>query len=173
MPAPSVVRGTPFHERTGPLCQGGNWRRWAGHLSASSYEPGHEHEYQAIRSACALIDVSPLYKYRLSGPGAAALANRVFTRDVGRQDVGQVYYTPWCDAAGKVRDDGTLHRLRASDFRLTSAEPTLKWLHENARGLDVRIEEETEQVAALALQGPRSRDLLQRINGGRQAGHPD
>ncbi len=170
MPAPSVVRGTPFHERTGPLCQGGNWRRWAGHLSASSYEPGHEHEYQAIRSACALIDVSPLYKYRLSGPGAADLANRVVTRDVDRQDVGQVYYTPWCDAAGKVRDDGTLHRLRASDFRLTSAEPTLKWLHENARGLDVGIEEETERMAALALQGPLSRDLLQRITDGDVAG---
>ena len=170
MPAPSVVRGTPFHERTGPLCQAGNWRRWAGHLSASSYEPTHEHEYQAIRSACALIDVSPLYKYRLSGPGAAALANRVVTRDVERQDVGQVYYTPWCDAAGKVRDDGTLHRLGASDFRLTSAEPTLKWLHENARGLDVNIEEETERVAALAVQGPRSRDLLGRITDGDVAG---
>ena len=170
MPAPSVVRGTPFHERTGPLCQAGNWRRWAGHLSAGSYEPTHEHEYQAIRSACGLIDVSPLYKYRLSGPGAAALANRVVTRDVDRQEIGQVYYTPWCDAAGKVRDDGTLHRLGASDFRLTSAEPTLKWLHENARGLDVGIEEETEQVAALALQGPRSGELLQRITDGDVAG---
>ncbi len=170
MPVPAVVRGTPFHERTAPLCLAGNWRRWAGHLSASSYEPTHEHEYQAIRSAAALIDVSPLYKYRMSGSGAAALANRVVTRDVGRQEIGQVYYTPWCDAAGKVRDDGTLHRLDESDFRLTSAEPTLKWLHENARGLEVEIEEETEGVAALALQGPRSRDLLTRITDADVAG---
>lgn len=170
MSVPAVVRGTPFHERTAPLCLAGNWRRWAGHLSASSYEPTHEHEYQAIRSAAALIDVSPLYKYRMSGSGAAALANRVVTRDVRRQEIGQVYYTPWCDAAGKVRDDGTLHRLAESVFRLTSAEPTLKWLHENARGLEVEIAEETERVAALALQGPRSRDLLTRITDADVAG---
>ena len=163
MPAPHVVRGTPFHERTGPLCQARSWRRWAGHLAASSYEPTHEHEYQAIRSACALLDVSPLYKYRLSGPGAPALADRVVTRDVSRQAVGRVYYTPWCDAAGKVRDDGTLQRLGETDFRLTSAEPTLKWLHENARGLEVRISDETEEVGALALQGPLSREVLRRV----------
>ncbi|WP_419934897.1 aminomethyltransferase family protein [Candidatus Palauibacter sp.] len=168
--ASGVLRGTPFHERTGPLCQTANWRRWAGHLAAGSYEPTHEHEYQAIRSAAALIDVSPLYKYRLAGPGAEALANRVVTRDVARQAVGQVYYTPWCDGAGKVRDDGTLQRFGETDFRLTSAEPTLKWLHENARGLDVELEEETERVGALALQGPLSRDLLQRITDADVAG---
>ena len=158
-----VLRGTPFHERTGPLCQAANWRRWAGHFAAGSYEPTHEREYHAIRSAAALIDVSPLYKYRLTGRGAEALANRVVTRDVSRQAVGQVYYTPWCDAAGKVRDDGTLQRLGETDFRLTAAEPTLKWLHENARGLEVGIREETEDVGALALQGPRSREVLQRV----------
>ncbi|WP_419167994.1 aminomethyltransferase family protein [Candidatus Palauibacter sp.] len=164
------MRRTPFHERTGPLCRAANWRRWAGHFAAGSYEPTHEHEYQAIRSAAALLDVSPLYKYRLSGRGAEAVANRVVTRDVARQAVGQVYYTPWCDGAGKVRDDGTLQRLDEADFRLTSAEPTLKWLHENARGLDVEIEEETERVGALALQGPLSRDLLQRITDADVAG---
>ncbi|WP_420632656.1 aminomethyltransferase family protein [Candidatus Palauibacter sp.] len=166
MSATRAVQGTPFHERTAPLCLTGNWRRWAGHLSASSYEPTHEHEYHAIRSAAALIDVSPLYKYRLSGPGAAALANRVVTRDVDRQAVGQVYYTPWCDAAGKVRDDGTLHRLGETDFRLTSAEPTLGWLHENSRGLDVELVDETERLGALALQGPLSREILRRITDG-------
>lgn len=163
MPAPSVVRGTPFHKRTGPLCRAANWRRWAGYLAASSYEPTHEHEYQAIRSAAALIDISPLYKYRLSGPGAAALADRVVTRDVSRQAVGRVYYTPWCDQAGKVRDDGTLQRRGEADFRLTSAEPTLKWLYENARGLEVSIVEETERVGALALQGPLSWQVLRGI----------
>ena len=165
-----VLRGTPFHERTGPLCVAANWRRWAGHFAAGSYEPTHEREYHAIRSAAALIDVSPLYKYRLTGRGAGALANRVVTRDVSRQAVGQVYYTPWCDAAGKVRDDGTLQRLGEADFRLTSAEPTLKWLHENARGLGAEISEETEAVAALALQGPRSCDILQRVTDGEVAG---
>ncbi|MDX1578627.1 MAG: aminomethyltransferase family protein, partial [Gemmatimonadota bacterium] len=116
-----------------------------------------------IRSAAALIDVSPLYKYRIAGPGAAALANRVVTRDVEKLEVGQVYYTPWCDPAGKVRDDGTLQRLAASDFRLTSAEPTLLWLEENAVGLDVTVTDESDAVGALALQGPTSRDVLREI----------
>lgn len=114
--------------------------------------------------------MSPLYKYRLTGRGAEALADRVVTRDVSRQEVGRVIYTPWCDAAGKVRDDGTLQRLGEADFRLTSAEPTLKWLHENARGLDIRIAEETEAVGALALQGPLSREVLLRVTDGDVAG---
>jgi len=135
-------------------------------MSASSYEPTHEHEYHAIRSAAGLIDVSPLYKYRIRGRGASALADRVVTRDVEKLAVGQVYYTPWCDSAGKVRDDGTLHRLTKDDFRLTSAEPTLRWLHDNATGLEVEIEDETDRVGALALQGPASRDLLREITEG-------
>ena len=135
-------------------------------MSAISYDLTHEREYHAIRSAAGLIDVSPLYKYRISGGDAATLANRVVTRDITKLAVGQVYYTPWCDSGGKVRDDGTLHRLANSDFRLTSAQPTLLWLHENAEGLKVEIEEETEQIGALALQGPRSRDILREITDG-------
>jgi len=155
-----MLRGTPFHARTSALCQSNDWRRWAGYVSASSYELTHEHEYHAIRSAAGLIDVSPLFKYRIAGARAADLVNRVVTRDVAKLAVGQVYYTPWCDSAGKVRDDGTLHRLSESVFRLTSAEPTLLWLHENATGLEVTIEDETDAIGALALQGPASRDIL-------------
>ncbi len=166
MPPVKVLRGTPFHERTAPICQTEQWRRWAGYLAAASYEPSHEREYHAIRSAAALIDVSPLYKYRISGTDAAALMNRVVTRNVERQEVGQVYYAPWCDSAGKVRDDGTLQRLGESDFRLTSAAPTLKWLHDSAGGLDVELEEESEALGALALQGPLSRTILQQIADG-------
>jgi aminomethyltransferase len=135
-------------------------------VSASSYDLTHEHEYHAIRSAAGLIDISPLYKYRIRGGDAETLANRVVTRDITKLAVGQVCYTPWCDSDGKVRDDGTLHRLADSDFRLTSAEPTLLWLHENAEGLKVEIEEETEQIGALALQGPRSLNILSDITDG-------
>lgn len=158
-----MLRETPFHPRTSALCEARNWRRWAGYLSAGSYELTHEHEYHAIRSTAGLIDVSPLYKYEVSGRDAARLMDRVVTRDVGACEVGQVLYTPWCDTEGKVRDDGTLHRLDETRFRLTAAEPNLLWLHQNAIGLDVAIREETDEVGALALQGPASREILRGI----------
>lgn len=156
-------RETPFHERTGPLCASRSWRRWAGHIAAISYGLTHDREYHAVRAAAALFDVSPLYKYRIQGFDAGALLDRVVTRDVSRLAVGRVYYTPWCDARGKVRDDGTLHRLGASDFRLTAAEPNLRWLHEVGAGLDARIVDETTALGALAVQGPAARDALRDI----------
>jgi aminomethyltransferase len=152
---------TPFHQRTAPLCEGRNWRRWAGHLVAGSYELTHEREYHAIRSAAALLDVSPLYKYLVTGRHAARLLDRVVTRDVSAAAVGQVLYTPWCDAAGKVIDDGTVARLDETVFRLTSAEPNLRWLEMNASGLDVRVEDASGTTAALAVQGPNARAVLQ------------
>ncbi|HSG81994.1 MAG TPA: aminomethyltransferase family protein [Gemmatimonadota bacterium] len=155
-----MLRVTPFHARTGPLCQGHNWRRWAGYVVASSYELTHEHEYHAIRNSAALFDVSPLYKYLIRGSDAERFLNRVITRDVGKCAVGQVIYTPWCDEAGKVIDDGTLQRLGEETFRLTSGEPNLRWLSDNARRLRVTVEDESDAIAALALQGPTSRAIL-------------
>src|SRR5437868_924233 len=132
-----MLKTTPFHPRTSALCASHAWRRWAGHIVASSYELSHEREYHAIRSSAALLDVSPLQKYRIAGRDAARLLDHVVTRDVARMQIGQVGYTPWCDAAGKVLDDGTVARLREDLFRLTAADPNLRWLHDNARGLDV------------------------------------
>jgi aminomethyltransferase len=160
-----MLKTTPFHARTSALCQSQAWRRWAGYVAASSYELSHEREYHAIRSSAALLDISPLYKYRVEGPGAARLLDRMVTRTVARAAVGQVLYTPWCDAAGKVIDDGTIARLDEQAFRLTSADPGLRWLEENARGLDVAIEDISAQLAALALQGPASRAILQDLGG--------
>jgi len=157
------LKTTPFHPRTAPLCEGQTWRRWAGHLVASSYELVHEREYHSIRSAAALLDVSPLYKYLITGRDAARLLDRVVTRDVAGSKVGQVLYTPWCDAAGKVMDDGTVARLDEQRFRLTSAEPNLRWLHLSAVGLAVTIEDVSESTAALALQGPNARVILQQL----------
>ena len=159
-----MLRGTPFHTRTAPLNQAQAWRRWAGYLAAGAYELSHEREYWAVRNSAALFDISPLYKYLITGPDAARLLNRVVTRDVTKCAVGQVLYTPWCDAAGKVLDDGTLARLDEQAFRLTAADPNLRWLHQNAAGLKVEIKDVSDTTAALALQGPRSREILQQAS---------
>jgi len=156
------LKRTPFHERTAPLCLPQNWRRWAGYLVAGSYELSLEREYWAIRNSAALIDVSPLMKYLITGVGAARLLNRVVTRDIDRLQVGQVYYTGWCDEDGKMIDDGTVSRLDEATYRLTSADPSLRWLSMNAVGLDVHITEQTDGMAALSLQGPNARSVLNR-----------
>jgi aminomethyltransferase len=158
-----MLKTTPFHERTSALCVSHAWRRWAGYVVASSYELSHEREYHCIRAAAALFDVSPLYKYLVRGRDAALLLDRVVTRNVLRSQVGQVLYTPWCDAAGKVLDDGTVARLDETTFRMTAAEPNLRWLEANAVGLDVVIEDVSESIAALSLQGPHSRSILERL----------
>src|SRR5437588_10275749 len=132
-----MLKTTPFHPRTAALSEGKSWRRWAGYVVASSYELSHEREYHAIRSSAALFDVSPLYKYHLRGRDAARLLDRVVTRDMTKVRPCQVVYTPWCDSRGKVIDDGTVSRLGDDLFRLTAADPNLRWLHENARGMHV------------------------------------
>src|SRR5881409_2098843 len=155
--------GTAVHERTFPLCESLNYREWSGYYAVSAYEAHHEHEYNAIRNASALIDVSPLFKYIISGRDAVKLVDRVITRDVFKLAVGQVYYTPWCDEHGKVIDDGTVTRVSEDTYRWTAADPSLRWFTQNAIGLDVTIEDISEQVAALALQGPTSGRLLDAV----------
>jgi aminomethyltransferase len=155
-----VSIGSPLDARTQPLNRKREWREWSGYQAASQYDYLHIHEYVGIRHAAVLIDVSPLYKYRLSGPDAVRLIDRVITRDATKIKPGQVVYTPWCDEHGKVIDDGTIARLDDDTFRWTSAEPHLRWFTQNARGLDVDIEDTSERLAAIALQGPLARDVL-------------
>src|ERR1700730_17391006 len=155
--------GTAFHERTFPLCHSLNYREWSGYYTVSVYEVHHEHEYNDIRNAAALIDISPLYKYLITGRDATRLVNRVITRDISKVKVGQVIYCCWCDEEGKVIDDGTISRLEENVYRWTAADPSMRWFHQNALGLDVRIEDISDQVAALALQGPTSGRLLKKI----------
>ena len=157
--------GTPFHPRTEPLNRKMQWREWSGYFASSVYADAHDIEYNAIREAAALIDVSPLFKYEVAGPDALRLVDRVITRDATKMAVGQVFYTPWCDESGKVIDDGTVHRLADDRFRWTAADPQLRWLRQNARGLDVTVEETTERTAAVALQGPLSRLVLEAAAG--------
>jgi aminomethyltransferase len=175
--------GSPFDDRAAPLNVKRNWREWAGYFASSAYAAHHDIEYNAIRNAAALIDVSPLFKYRVSGPDATRLVDRVITRDATRIKPGQVIYTPWCDEHGKVIDDGTIHRLDdgawapgsgtnedsgpapTPTYRWTAADPQLRWLRLNSRGLDVQIDEVSEQVCAVALQGPLSRAVLESATG--------
>ncbi|PYR79893.1 MAG: hypothetical protein DMF86_02200 [Acidobacteria bacterium] len=155
--------GTAVHERTFALCESLNYREWSGYYAVSAYESHHEHEYNAIRNAAALIDVSPLFKYLVTGRDAARLVDRLITRDVSKMAVGQVFYTPWCDEHGKVIDDGTVSRLKEQTFRWTAADPSLRWFRQNAEGLDVLVDDISEEVAALALQGPTSARLLRAV----------
>jgi aminomethyltransferase len=137
-----------------------NYREWSGYYAVGVYEMHHEHEYNAIRNAAALIDVSPLFKYLVSGNDATKFVNRVITRDINKVSVGQVIYCCWCDEQGKVIDDGTISRLGENLYRWTAADPSLRWFRQNALGLDVQIEDISDQVAALAVQGPTSGRLL-------------
>ena len=154
---------TPFHPRTNALCHSRRWRNWSGYAAALSYEPGHEYEYYAVRSGAALFDVSPLRKYEVTGADAAALLDRVVTRNVFCCAEGRVLYTPWCDEAGKMIDDGTVQRLAADTFRITAADPCLRWFQDSAMGMDADVRDITLDLAALALQGPTSREILARV----------
>ena len=155
--------GTAFHERTLALCQSLNYREWSGYYTVSVYEVHHEHEYNAIRNAAALIDISPLYKYMITGKDATKLVNRVITRDINKVKPGQVIYCCWCDEQGMVIDDGTITRLEENKYRWTAADPSLRWFRQNGLNMDVQIEDISEQVAALALQGPTSGALLKSV----------
>jgi len=159
----NVPVGTAFHERTLALCESLNFKEWSGYYTVSAYEMTHEHEYNAIRNSSALIDITPLFKYHVAGPDATKLVNRVIARDINKVAVDQVIYCCWCDPAGKVIDDGTITRLGENDYRWTAADPSLRWFKQNALGLDVQIEDISEKVAALALQGPTSGKLLHAV----------
>jgi aminomethyltransferase len=164
-----VTVGTAFHPRTAPLNARMQWREWSGFFAASEYHDSHVIEYNAIREAAALIDVSPLFKYELRGPDALRLVDRLITRDATKLTPGRVFYTPWCDEHGKVIDDGTVHRLDDADggqvIRWTAADPQYRWLHLNAHGLDVDIADVSERDAAIALQGPLARKVLEAASG--------
>jgi aminomethyltransferase len=147
-----------------------SWRDWAGYFAVSAYEAHHDREYNAIRNAAALIDVSPLFKYRVAGKDAVRLVDRIVTRDVRKMASGQVAYTHWCDGEGMVIDDGTVSRLAEDRFRWTAAEPSLRWLRENAQGLSATVEDITDKTAAVALQGPTSREILRSCVEGDVAG---
>jgi aminomethyltransferase len=157
--------GTAFFERQRELNTKLSWGDWSGYHAAAVFADFVDIEYNAVREAAAVIDVTPLYKYEVSGADAAALLDRVVTRDISAMAVGQVIYTPWCDEEGKVIDDGTVTRLDQNHFRVTAADPSYRWFAMNATGLDAQIDDISEATAGLALQGRLSRHVLERATG--------
>jgi aminomethyltransferase len=157
--------GTAFFERQRELNTKLSWSEWSGYHAAAVFADSVDIEYNAIREAAAVIDVTPLYKYEVNGADAAALLDRVVTRDISAMVVSQVIYTPWCDEEGKVIDDGTVTRLDQTRFRVTAADPSYRWFAMNATGLDVQIDDISEATAGLALQGRLSRHVLERATG--------
>jgi aminomethyltransferase len=155
--------GTPFHSRTAALSESQNWRNWSGYFVAGSYDVMHDYEYHAIRNSAGLIDVSPLFKYEIRGRDALRLVNRVMTRDAAKCAVGQALYGCLCEDDGAVIQDGTVFRLAEDHLRFHLADPSLRWLRLNAAGMEVNIEEVSEQIGALALQGPSALKILQAV----------
>ena len=162
--ANTQLKLSPFFERTSKLNESQEWRRWSGYLSATNYELHHDNEYFAIRTKAALLDITPLKKYIIEGADAQIFLDRLVTRNIGICKVGQVMYTPWCDEFGKMIDDGTIQRLSETKFRITSAEPNFDWIKHNATGMDVTITDDSFTTAALALQGPNSRTILNAVS---------
>ncbi len=151
---------SPFHPRTSALCRSLRWKDWSGYHAVCAYDTYPEREYYAFRYAAGLIDVTPLFKYEVHGPGAVDFLAHVVAKDIHKLNVGQVTYCCWCNERGKLLDDGTVSRLSETYFRVTAAEPSLAWLTRNIGPYDVTIEESTETIAAVSLQGPYSRDIL-------------
>ena len=155
-----MARQTPFHPRTAALCRSYAWKEWAGYAAICNYDSHSEREYVAFRHTAGLIDVTPLYKVDVRGPDAAKLLARVWTRDITKIGVGRVVYSALCNERGWCMDDGTIARLAPEHFRMSSSEPWFRWLHRWSRGLDVQLEDTTDTLAALSLQGPMARQVL-------------
>jgi aminomethyltransferase len=155
-----VIRTTPFHPRTSAANETGLWEHWAGHLAATKYQVSEKFEYVAVRNSAGVFDTSPLFKYRIHGPDAERFLGGVLARDPRAAKPGQAQYTLWCDDRGFVVEDGVLLRHASDDFVLTAAEPNLAYLRDLAGRQRVRIDEVSDEHAVLALQGPRSRDIL-------------
>ena len=154
---------TPFFPRTSALCKSMNWKEWSGYYAVSSYETLHDSEYFAFRYSAGLLDITPLYKYSVKGPDAAAFISRIVVKNINKLGIGRVSYCCWCTDDGKVIDDGTVMRRSEHEFFVTSAEPCYSWFSRFMRGYDVELEEISEQIAGLALQGPTSRDILKHV----------
>ena len=158
-----MIRTTPFHERTGALNETQLWSHWSGHLAADRYQMSDKMEYFAVRNAAGLFDSSPLYKYRITGKDAEAFLCGVLARDIRQCPAGHAQYTCWLDDRGFVIEDGVILHTARNEYLLTSAEPNLAYFEDRIGRFDVTIEEVSHDIGTLALQGPRSRDLLKRL----------
>ena len=158
-----MINKTPFHDRLEQLNTTHRWGHWSGYLSALKYGMSPKHEYFAVRNSAGFFDTSPLYKFRISGRDSEQLLAGVMTRDIRSCRPGRAQYTVWCDDRGFVLEDGVVFRHSATDFLLTAAEPNLGYFSDLIGRLDVTIEDVTDEFGMLAVQGPRSRQILAKV----------
>jgi len=158
-----MIHTTPFHERTSVLNETGLWKHWAGHLAADRYQISDKFEYFAVRNAAGIFDTSPLYKYRIAGADAERYLSGILARDIRRCPPGHAQYTTWLDERGFVLEDGVIQHRAADEYLLTSAEPNFGYLADRIGRLRVTVDDVSLAIGTLAVQGPRSRDLLSRL----------
>jgi len=157
------LKKTHFYEREAELNIRDAWSSWNGYLFADYYYDT-EYEYFCIRNQCGTYDICPMQKYEIRGRDAEAMLNRMVTRDVTKIGMNRVAYTVWCTDEGRIIDDGTIFRLAEDRFMLTCGSPCTAWLRKAAFGFrDVTIEDLSDDLAALSLQGPTSCAVLKRM----------
>ena len=154
---------TPFHPRTSQHNRNLDWKDWGGYFAANSYDVVNDFEYFAFRHSAGLIDVTPLFKYRVTGKDAGRFLSRLIVKDISKLKINQATYCCWCDDAGRVVDDGTVMRFGEEEYFVTAADPSYSWFSRLVRNLEVNIEDITDQYGALALQGPMSREILKNM----------
>jgi len=157
---PQNLLPTPFYERLVPFNLNHSWERWEGYLSVGCFD-NIEREYTAIRNAVSLYDISPMTQYRITGPDAPRLLDRLMTRDMTKVAVGQVAYALWCNDDGKLVEDGTVFRLGEREYLVNVQEQNLSWFQDTGFGFDATVEDVTEDYAGLSIQGPLSRQALE------------
>jgi aminomethyltransferase len=158
-----MIRTTPFHERTSALNETGLWSHWAGHLAANRYQVSDKFEYFAVRNAAGIFDTSPLYKYRIAGRDAERFLAGMLARDIRACPPSHAQYTTWLDDRGFVFEDAVIQRRGRDEYLLTTAEPNYAYFADRIGHLAVTVEDVSLDIGALAVQGPRSRELLARL----------
>jgi aminomethyltransferase len=154
---------SPFFPRTSVHNKNLDWKDWAGYFAANSYNVVNDFEYFAFRHSAGLIDVTPLFKYKVTGKDASLFLSRLIVKDISKLKLNQATYCCWCDDRGMVIDDGTVMRFGENEYFVTAADPSYSWFSRFVKKLDVQIEDVTDTYCALALQGPKSRDILKKM----------
>ena len=156
-------QGTPFNARTAPLNKKRRWVSWDRYHLVDVFSD-IKTEMKAIRQSAALLDMSPLSQHLITGADALPLVDHLITRSAIDMVEDQVYYTPWCNAQGKVVGVGIVVRLNKNSYIITS-DPMETWLAQNSEGLDVEISNMRGTYGLLALQGPKSQKVLEAATG--------
>lgn len=154
---------TPFHPRTSALNTNMDWKDWGGYFAANSYNVVNDFEYYAFRHSAGLVDITPLFKYKVTGKDACLFLSRLIVKDISKLKLNQATYCCWCDDRGMVIDDGTVMHFGENEYFVTAADPSFSWFSRFIKKLDVHIEDVTDSICGLALQGPMSRDILKKV----------